>query len=392
MVAQTLLVLRLTHSGVTIGLLAACQFGPVLLLGPYAGAASDRSDKRKLLTWLQTAAMVQSFTLAAAVFTHRATLPVIFCLAAIQGVITAFDNPTRRSFVVEMVSEQLTPNAVSLNSAVMTGSRVVGPAVAGFLVVNYGFGWAFLIDAVSYLAVIGGLLAMRSNELNAVPPRPRERGQTLDGLRYVRRRPDLYVPLLSMTVIGTFAFNFQVTMPLFVTGPLHGGDRQFTTLFSVLSLGSLVGALWAARRNRVHRSQIVMSAAAFGATMLALALAPNFPAALGVAAFVGLASIGYMTSGTAIVQVAADPEYRGRVLALQAMVFLGSTPIGGPIVGAVADRFGPRTAVALGGAACLAAAAWSRRAYRRSDTTAEPGPSFHNVTPPPTTAELPITG
>ncbi len=368
MLAQTLLVLRLSDgSGVAVGVLTACLFLPVLVLGAWAGSVADRSDKHRLLIAAQAGAMVQSLALAAVFFSGHATIPVIYALALVQGVLTAFDNPARRAFVVEMVPNDMVANAVSLNSAVMTGSRVVGPALAGALVVTVGFGWAFLIDGLSYIAVLAGLLLMRPAELNPSPPAARGRGQVRAGLRYVRSQPDLLVPLIMMAAIGTFAFNFQVTIPLLVTGPLGGGEGTFTLLFSVLSLGSMAGALWTARRTEVTNHQIVVAAAAFGVTMLALAAAPGLWAAFPVAVLLGVASIGFMTTSTAIVQMRSAPEYRGRILALQAMVFLGSTPIGGPVVGLVSDVAGPRAGIALGGVACLGAAAWAHRSLRRRD-------------------------
>lgn len=368
MLAQTLLVLRLSDgSGVAVGLLMACQFLPVLVLGAWAGSVADRSDKHRLLLAAQAGAMVQSLALAAVVFSGHATIPVVYALALVQGVLTAFDNPARRAFVVEMVPKDMVANAVSLNSAVMTGSRVVGPALAGALVITVGFGWAFLIDGLSYIAVLAGLLMMRPSELHAAPPAARGRGQVRAGLRYVRSQPDLLVPLIMMAAIGTFAFNFQVTIPLLITGPLGGGEGTFTLLFSVLSLGSMVGALWTARRTEVTNHQIVVAAAAFGLSMLALAASPGLWAAFPVAVVLGLASIGFMTTSTAIVQMRAAPEYRGRILALQAMVFLGSTPIGGPIIGLVSDVAGPRAGIALGGVACLAATAWANHAFGRRD-------------------------
>ena len=370
MIAQTLLVLKLTDSGIALGVLTACQFLPVLLLGAWAGAVADRADKRRLLTGLQVAAMLQSLTLGVVVFTGHATVGVIYALAAVQGVITAFDNPCRRSFVVEMVPPREVTNAVSLNSAVMTGSRVVGPAIAGVLVLTVGFGWAFTLDAISYLAVIAGLLAMRSSELFRGAPTPRGKGQVRAGLRYIHGERRLFVPLVMMTIVGTLAFNFSVTIPLLVTRTLGGSDGTFTILFSVLSLGSLVGALWTARRDEVTSRQLVGAAAAFGLAMLALAAAPSLAFAFPAGVLVGVASITFMTSSTAIVQVLAAPEYRGRVLAIQSMVFLGSTPIGGPIVGWVADIAGARAAIVIGAVGCLAAAAYGARAldvHRRPD-------------------------
>lgn len=362
MVTQTLLVLKLTSSGVALGLLTAAQFGPVLVLGAWAGAVADRADKRRLLIVVQSLAMLQSFALGIVVLAGVETVGLIFVLAGLQGILNAFDNPTRRSFVVEMVPTDDLPNAVSLNSAVMTGSRVVGPASAGALVLTIGYGWPFVVDGLSYLAVLAGLVAMRPAELYRAAPTPRGRGQVRAGLRYIRAEPNLFVPLVMMALIGTFAFNFSVTIPLLVEGPLGGGTGSFTLLFSVLSLGSLVGALATARRTEVTARQLVGSSAAFGVTMGLLAIAPSLALAFGASVLLGLASIAFLTSSTAIVQLLAAPEYRGRVLAIQAMVFLGSTPIGGPIVGWVSDAGGPRAGLGVGAVSCLIAAAYGARA------------------------------
>lgn len=362
MVALTLLVLSMTKSGITLGFLMASQFGPVLLIGAWAGAIADRADKRKLLMTIQALAMVQSLVLGLVVLAGWATIPVIFCLAAVQGVLTAFDNPARRAFVVEMVPTEDLSNAVSLNSAIMTGSRVVGPAAAGALVLWVGYGWPFIIDAITYVAVLVGLFMMRPSELNRSTPTAKAKGQVRQGLRYIRSVPELFVPIVMMAIIGTFAFNFSVTVPLFVEGPLGGGTTTFTLLFSVLSLGSLIGALLTARRTEVTSTQLVVSAGAFGITMLLLAAAPTLTLAFPAAVLLGLASIAFMTSCTAIVQVLAGPEYRGRVLAIQGMVFLGSTPIGGPLIGLISDVGGPRAGIAVGGLACLVAAVYGTKA------------------------------
>ncbi len=364
MVAQTLLVLKLTGSGVDLGLLTASMFGPMLVLGAWAGAVADRADKRRLLIATQTGAMIQSVALGVVVLSGHATVGVIFALAFVQGVLTAFDNPARRSFVIEMVPPEEVPNAVSLNSAVMTGSRVVGPAAAGALVISVGFGWCFLLDAASYLAVLAGLFMMRTGELFTPPRTPKGRGQVREGLRYIRSEQKLFVPLVMMAMIGTLAFNFSVTIPLLVKGPLGGDDGTFTLLFSVLSLGSLVGALGTARRKEVTSRHLVVAAAGFGIAMLGLAASPGLAVAFPVAVVLGMASIAFMTSSTAIVQVLAGPEYRGRVLAIQAMVFLGSTPIGGPLIGWLSDVGGPRLGIAVGGVSCLVAAAYGSRALR----------------------------
>jgi len=366
LVAQTLLVLEITDSGVALGLLAAAQFGPVLLLGPWAGLIADRSDKRKLLLVVQALAMAQSFVLAALVFAGEPPLAALYAVAVFGGVCMAFDNPARRSFVVEMVPPEQINNAVSLNSALMTSSRVVGPALAGLLVSTVGYGWAFLGDGLSYIAVLTGLWMMRSAELRPSPVAVRARGQVRAGLRYVRSEPELFVPLVMMAVVGTLSYNFQTVFPLYVTRDLQGDDATFTVLFSVVSVGSLIGALLTARRSKIGVRRVSQAALAYGATMALMAVAPSLPVALALGVVLGLSSITFLVASTAIVQLKAAADMRGRVLALQAMLFLGSTPVGGPIVGWVADRFGARYSVGLGAVAAVGAGLWGLAMLRRS--------------------------
>jgi MFS family permease len=358
LVAQTLLVYKLTHSGVALGFLAAAQFGPVLVMGAFAGLVADRSDKRKLLLIVQSLAMLQSFALAGVAFMHHPNVAALFVIAVIGGFATAFDNPARRSFVVEMVPKEDINNAVSLNSALMTGSRVVGPAVAGLLITTVGYGWCFALDGLSYIAVLIGLFMMRPSELRRSPAVVRGRGQIADGLRYVRSIPELWIPLVMMTVIGTLAFNFNTVLPVYVNRVMHGDTVTFTWLLSVVSLGSLAGALYAARRKTISVRLVSLAAVSFGVAMTLLALSPNLATSFAVAVLLGVTSISFMTTSTAIVQTEADPSMRGRVLALQAIVFLGSTPIGGPIVGVISQHFGARYALGLGALGCFVAGAF----------------------------------
>jgi MFS family permease len=364
-IASTLLVLSLTHSGVAVGLLVACDFGPVLLLSAWGGLVADRSDKRRLLVITQTLEMAQSFALAALAFMAQPPLIGLYLVALSGGCLVAFDNPTRKSFVAEMVPEADIQNAVMLNTALMTSARVIGPAIAGALIVAVGFGWCFLIDGVSYLAVITGLLMMRRAELRQPPVVVRARGQLREGLRYVRRMPDLWIPLVMMTVIGTLTFNFTVVLPLFVEHTLDGDAGSFTLLFSVLSVGSVIGVLIIARRRSVDVPYIAYTAFAFGAAMFMLAAAPTLPIAFPFALLVGLTSVTYVTMSQAMMQVRADPTMRGRVLALQAMVIVGSTPVGGPLLGYVCDTLGPRAGIALGAAAAVGAGLWGLYTHRR---------------------------
>jgi MFS family permease len=374
LVAQTLLVLKLTGSGIALGVLSAAQFGPVLVLGPWAGLVADRSDKRRLLLTIQTIAMLQSFTLAALAFTGHPPVLAIYAVAMVGGLTVAFDNPARRSFVVEMVPPADIQNAVSLNSALMTSSRIVGPALAGLLVVTAGFGWAFLGDGCSYVAVLVALWMMRTEELHPAPVTPKAKRQIREGLGYARRVPELWVPLVMMAVVGTLSYNFQTVFPLFATRDLHGTDTTYTLLFSVVSVGALAGALRVARRSTIDVRTVATASFAYGLAMAVMAVVPNQPLAYLVGLFLGIASVSFIVSSTAIVQIEAAPEMRGRVLALQAMLFLGSTPVGGPVVGWISEQFGARYAVAVGAVAALGAGAWGAwRARRAAAAQAEPG-------------------
>ena len=370
LIAQALLVLKLTDSGFALGLLAACQFGPVLVLGAWSGLVADRSDKRKLLMIVQSFAMLQSFALAFIAFMHHPPVVAIYVVAVLGGIATAFDNPARRAYVVEMVPEANVQNAVSLNSALMTGSRVVGPALAGLLITTVGYGWTFATDGISYLAVILGLFLMRTRENRPHIATPRGKGQVREGLRYVRTMPELFVPLMMMAIVGTFAFNFQTVMPLLVKRTLHGNDRTFTLIYSVISVGSLVGALLSARRSSVNVRHIILSTYAFGVAMLLLAITPTVAFAYPIGVLVGISSITFMTTSTAIVQLRADPSMRGRVLALQAIVFLGSTPIGGPILGWVCQQYGARLGVVIGGLSAIIAGIYGMHAVRSNTASA----------------------
>lgn len=358
LLAQALLILKLTDNGVALGGLAAAQFGPVLFLGPWAGLIADRSDKRRLLLTVQVIAMAQSFALAALAFSGQPPVFAIYAIALVGGVTVAFDNPARRSFVVEMVPEEQVNNAVSLNSALMTGSRVIGPAFAGVLIATVGFGWCFVIDGVSYIGVLVALWMMRTEELRPAPITERAKGQVRAGLRYARSVPELWVPLVMMAAIGTFSYNFQTVFPLFATRDLGGSGTTYTLLFATVSVGALAGALASARRQTISIRSVGMAGLAYGAAMAVMAFAPNAPTAFLIGVVLGLASIAFLTASTAIVQIEAAPEMRGRVLALQAMLFLGSTPIGGLITGAVSEGFGARYAIGLGAVAALGAGAW----------------------------------
>jgi MFS family permease len=364
-VALILLVLELTGSGLAVGVLAACQFGPILLLSAWAGALADRTDKRRFLMLTQSLEMIESIGLAVLAFLPHPPLAGLYALAVAGGILLAFDNPLRRSFVSEMVPADDIPNAVVLYSTVVNVSRIFGPALAGLLVATVGFGWCFALDASTYLAVLLCLDVMRPAELHRRPPKPRQRGEVRAGLRYVRSIPSLWISFVMLAAIGTLAYSFSVTLPLFVTDGLHSSGTAFTVLYSIFSAGAVVSALLVAHRNLVQIRHIIIGAAALGVAMLLLAAVPGVDAAVPVVFLVGMASILYLTATTAIVQVEGKPEMHGRVLALQTVLIAGTTPIGGPFLGWLADALGGRAPLVLGGIVSLIAAAFGYSASRR---------------------------
>jgi len=371
-VALTLLILHLTNSGLAVGALTAAQFGPILLLSPWAGAIADRSDKRKLLFVTQTLEMCQSITLAVLAFMPHPPLGALYVTAAVGGVMLAFDNPLRRSFVTEMVQPEDRPNAVALYSAIVNTSRIFGPALAGVLVVTVGFGWCFAIDAATYIFVLIALGMMRPAELWRVAVPERAKGAVRAAMRYVAKMPHLRISFVTLAVVGTLGYNLNVELPLLVEHTLHRGDAAFTLLYTVFSVGALTSALIVAQRSLVRMKHILVGGASFGTALLLLAAVPNIETAIVVAFAVGVTSILYFTATTAIVQVEADPSMHGRILGLQSVLLIGTAPIGGPIDGAIADAFGARAPLVVGGIASLGAAAWGYAAVRRAQKSRQP--------------------
>jgi MFS family permease len=306
---------------------------------------------------------VLALLLGVLTITGLVQLWTVYVLALGLGCLTAVDNPARQAFVTEMVGRTQVMNAVSLNSAVFTSARIVGPAAAGLLINLVGTGWCFLINAVSFGAVIIALALMRRQELRPTSPSSRGPGQVRAGLSYAWSRPELRVPLLLMAVVGTLALNFSVVLPLLATETFHGNAGTYGVLFSTFGVGSLLGALFAAGRREPSRRLLLLALLGFGALMLAAAAAPSFWIELVVLVPLGIAAIAFQATGNSTLQVNSDPALRGRVMALYGVVFLGTTPIGAPIVGWVSERFGPRAGLALGGVAILAAlaafAVWS---------------------------------
>lgn len=354
-IAQMWLVLHLTGSGVALGVTAALQFTPMLLFGTWGGLLADRVDKRKLLMVTQSAAGLVALALAGLTLGGLVQLWMVYVLALALGVVNVFDNPGRQSFVTEMVGKDQVTNAVGLNSAVFTLARVIGPAVAGVLITFVGTGWCFLYNGLSYFPVVLALALMRPSELHRGRPTPGARGQIRAGIRYAWNTPELRFPLLLMLVVGTLAFNFSVLMPLMASSVFRSGASTFGLLMSFMGAGAFVGALVSANRARPSHRLLAFAGIAFGALLIGAALAPTLPIELVVLVFLGAAMITFQATANSLLQLNSDPALRGRVMALYVMVFLGTTPIGAPIVGWVAQQFGARTGLGLGGVATLIA-------------------------------------
>ncbi|MCB0994075.1 MAG: MFS transporter [Acidimicrobiales bacterium] len=357
LVAVIWVVYRLTDDGVTLGLVTATQFLPVLLFGAWAGVVADRVDHHRFMIGTQVAFTVIAVAFAGLVLTDRLSLPAIYVLSTGFGFVTALDNPVRRALVVDLVESEDVPNAVALNSSLMTGSRVIGPSVAGAVISGAGVEWCFVVNAITYGAVLYALMRMDRSCIRSSPKVSRAKGQLREGLRYAWREPRLRLPLLLLTVIGTLAFEFQVTLPLLAERALDGGANTFTLLYSVMSVGSVIGALGIARRRDVSTHLLAWAAIWLGVSMALLALAPNVPLALLAAIPVGMATIVLISGANAVVQLRTTPEMRGRVLALTAVVFIGSTPIGGPIAGWFGEHYGAPAGMWLGAVSSVVAGA-----------------------------------
>jgi MFS family permease len=355
-VAQAWLVLRLTNSGVALGTVTALQFLPVLLGGAWGGVIADRFDKRRVLFGTQATAGLLALVLGLLTLSGDIQLWMVYVLAAALGCVNAVDNPSRQAFVHEMVGRADLPNAVSLNSVLMNAARVIGPALAAVLIVTVGLAPCFLINAASYAAVIIGLAMMRREDLLGTGTVARAKGQLRAGLHYAWSTPELRNPLLLMVVIGTLAYEFQVTLPLMARFTFHGGAGAYGLMTSSMAAGAVVGGLAVASRERPTSKGLTRAALAFGLLILGVAAAPSLAIEVAILVLMGAASIAFIAMSNSTLQLRSDPAMRGRVMALFAVAFLGSTPIGAPVVGAVAQAWGPRASIAIGGVAALVAA------------------------------------
>jgi len=380
-VAQSFLVLDLTHSGTQLGLTSAARFLPMFLFGPIGGVFADRLDRQRVLYVTQTLSGLLAGVFAVTVGTHSIRLWIVYLLALALGFVNVFDNPARQSFISEMVSAKDLPNAVTLNSVAMNMARVFGAALGGVIAAAIGLALCFTCNALSFGAVLVSLAAMRGSELFPAKRVGRQKRQVRQGLRYVRSTPELFIPLLMIAVIGTLAWEFQVSLPLMASKVFHGGAGSYGVMASVMGGGAVVGGLISAARSRPRARALCLAAIGWGIAILAAAVAPSMALELAALVFVGYGSITFNSLAKTTLQLAARPEMRGRVMALWALAWLGSTPIGGPIIGWAGQAIGARWALVIGGLAALACGVAAlpalTRIDRRASPTAEPAQADH---------------
>ncbi len=368
-IAQDWLVLQLTNSPLAVGITTALQFLPMLLFGLWGGLIADRYPKRRLLLITQSAMGALAVLLAALTLAGVVQVWEVYLIAFGLGLATVVDNPTRQAFVNEMVPKDLVRNAVGLNSGNFQLARMLGPAVAGVLIAAVGIGWAFAFNAASFAAVLTALLLMRPAELQRLPHAVRARGQLREGLRYVRHNPILLWPIVLVFFIGTFGYNFAIILSAYTQNVFQSGADLYGLLNTAMAAGSVSGALVAARRTSASLPVLFLAAAGFGLGLVVLGLTPWFWPFLVLLVVVGFVSVTFNTLGNATVQLSSSPELRGRVMSLYMLVFMGGTPIGSPIVGAITQQWGAPAGLIVSGTICLLAAGGAAALAARSAGT-----------------------
>jgi MFS family permease len=343
------------HSATAVGIVMGLQFGPQILLLPLTGYAADHLDRRKLLFCTQGAMGLLALALGLLVVTGYVQLWHVYVFAFLLGSAAAFDSPARQTFVAELVDDELLPNALALNSTSFNAARMIGPAIAGSLIAAVGTGWVFLINAVSFIAVLMSLTVLRTLPLRERPARAH--GSLLEGFRYVLRRDDLKTVLLMLFLIGTFGLNFPIFISTMSVSVFHAGAGTYGLLTSMMAAGSVIGALMVAARPKPGVRVLLIGALLFGLGCATAAAMPNYASFGAVLIVVGIAAQTVTTSTNSYVQTSTEHNMRGRVTAILLAIALGGTPIGAPIVGWIADAFGPRWALGLGAASGLLAAA-----------------------------------
>ena len=355
-IAQTWLVLQLTHSGTDIGLLLAVQFLPILILGAFGGVIADRFAKRRLIFITQSSALVLALTLGLLVQFHLVHVWMVFVLSGLLGLVTAVDNPSRQSFMTEIVGREHITNAITLNSIELNLARVIGPSIAGILIANVGISFCFFINSASYVAVLICLFLMNSSELIPNKRITKIRGQLSEGFAYVRATPVLRNMIVMLVIIGMLSFEFPVVLPVFASRTFHGNAASYALLMSAMSFGSVIGGFVVASKKNYTQNTVLVAAIVFGLFMLFSSLSPNIVVATIMLVGVGFGTIIFSALCNSTLQLNSSPEMRGRVMALWGVTFLGTTPIGGPIIGWLSDHSSPRTGLAVGGLAAIIAA------------------------------------
>jgi MFS family permease len=355
--AQDWIVLtQLTHNNATsVGIVMALQFGPQILLLPLTGYAADHFDRRKLLLATQGSMGMLALVLGVITVLGLVQLWHVYLFALLLGCVTAFDSPARQTFVAELVSDADLSNAVALNSTSFNAGRMIGPAVAGVMIGAVGTGWVFIINAISFAAVLCSLCFLRVHELHRSDKDSKSRSSLMDGFRYVSKRNDLITILLMYFIIGTFGLNFPIYISTMSVSVFHVGAKQYGLLTSIMAIGSVTGALLSARRTQPRVGFIVVGTTVFGLGLALAAVMPNYVLFSIMLMIIGMSAQTFTTTANSTVQLATDPQMRGRVMAILLALALGGTPIGAPIVGWVADTFGPRWGLAVGACAGFAA-------------------------------------
>jgi MFS family permease len=358
-VAQSWLVYRLTGSAVLLGLVGFCSQIPVLLLSPVGGVLADRYDRRRIIIGTQIAAMLLAFVLAALTLSGHVRVWHVPVLAALLGVVNAFDVPTRQAFVVDMVGKDDLINAIALNSSMFNAARILGPSLAGVLVASIGEGWCFFANAVSYLAVIVGLLLMRLEALPRRPPSESALARIAAGFAFVWQARPIRTLLLLMGLVSLVGMPYSVLMPIFADGILHGGPKALGLLMGAAGVGALTGALALASRRGVRGLErwIALSTLGFGVSLILFSLSRSFWLSAALLMPVGFCMIGQLASSNTLIQTMVPDDLRGRVMSVYSMMLIGMAPFGSLLAGVLAQHLGAPTAVAIGGGACLVGAA-----------------------------------
>ena len=365
-IAISWLVLEISHSGTILGLSVAAQYLPILLFGAFGGVIADRFNKRKILFFTQSSLAILAAILSVIALTHHDNLDIIFVICALLGCVQVVDTPTRQSFVSEMVGQDNVRNAVTLNSTMVNVARIIGPSIGGIIIATVSIGMCFLVNALSFVAVIVALALMRTSELTLVKTSSREPGQLRAGIKYVLSDPRLSTTLLMMFIIGTFAYEFPVIFPLFATHVLHGHASTYSSLMVATGIGAIAGGLYSAGHSIKKESQLMWIAFAFGVSIILTSIMPTYFLVLAFLVPMGALSVLFIALGNSTLQLTASPSMRGRVMSLWVVAFAGTTPIGGPLVGWISDHSSPRVAMAIGGVSAIVAAILAHLIYTRS--------------------------